>query len=283
MAKLGLVVEGGGMRGIYSCGALDFFLEENIQFDYCVAVSAGSANVATFLARQKKRTYRFYTVHTQDKRYMSFRNMLKTGSFFGLEFIYDTLTNEIDPIDYDVLLEAASQFHVVATEAESGQAHYFGNADFKRNDCRVLMASCAVPAMCKPVNVYGKVYYDGGIADPIPVKKALVDGCDRVVVVLSKPRGFVKQPERLRMAYSWMLRRYPNTVHALNNRHIIYNESLEFLKELEEEGRAVVIAPSAEVEVGMTSKDLNALDRLYALGLDDAAAVMGQKRSVFSV
>lgn len=272
MGEIGLVVEGGGMRGIYGSGVLDYFLDHAMRFSYCIASSAGSANVASFLAEQTMRNYRFYTQHMQDKRYMGFRNLLRTGSFFGLEFIYETLTNEIDPIDYDVFLQTKSRFCVAATDALSGKASYFDNSAFQRNNCRVLMASSAMPVICKPVEIHGHPYYDGGLADPISVQRALEDGCETLVIVLSRPRGYVKPPESFKKLYSRLLRKYPNTVKALDRRHKVYNETLDLIAQLEKEGRATVIAPSQKIDIGFASKSVTELDRLYHLGRQDASA-----------
>ena len=270
MYQQGLVVEGGGMRGIYSCGVLDYFLDNDIHFDYYIAASAGAANVASFLAQQHSRNYRFYMFHTRDWRYMGFRNWMKNGSFFGLEHIYDTLTNYLDPIDYDHLLNEPSAIRVAATDAETGQAHYFENSDYGRNNCRILMASCALPAVCKPIDIGGRLYYDGGLADPIPVRRAIDEGCEKVVVVLSRPRGYQKPPESAKRAYRRILREHPSIIRALDERHLVYSDTLAYIDKLEREGRAVVIAPSAEIPVSVTTKDSIELERLYALGLADA-------------
>lgn len=280
MKKIGLVVEGGGMRGIYSSGVLDYFLKHKIHFDYCIGVSAGAGNLATFLAQQQHRNYRFYAVHTKDKRYMGWHSLRHTGSLFGLEFIYNTLTNEIDPIDYPTLMHSRSSLHIPATNAQTGRAEYFSRADLEKYREKIFMASSAVPAICQPIEIDGVDYYDGGIVDPIPVKKAIDDGCDQVVVVLSRARDFIKKPEHLRPAYSMLLRRYPNTVHALQNRHIVYNESLSLVRELEQDGRALVIAPSGHSNVGMLTKDVQALDQLYKMGIADAGAVIESHKNL---
>ncbi len=274
MYKTGLVVEGGGLRGIYGSGVLDCFLDACLEFDYCVASSAGAANVASFLAKQKMRNHRFYTVYVKDKRYMSFGNWLKTGSFFGLEFIYDTLTNEIDPIDYDTMLSTKSIYQVTATNALTGRAEYLDLSYFQKNNCRALMASCAMPVLCKPIAMQGKLYYDGGLADPIPVKRALEDGCRQLVVVLSQPRGTQKKPEPYPWLYSRMLRKYPQVIAVMRKRHEIYNETLALIENLEREGRAVVIAPSSHIDLGFASKKEQELQQLYDLGVFDAGQVL---------
>lgn len=279
MNRIGLVSEGGGMRGIYGAGVLDLFLDECLDFEYCLAVSAGSGNMASFLAGQRKRNYNFYTVYSRDKRYMSASNLVRTGSFFGLEYIYGTLTNEIDPINYEKLLNTKSVFKVVATSAQTGKPVYFSNKDFKLNDCRVLMASSAIPVACKPIIINGSTYFDGGITDPIPVRKAVEDGCDKVVVILSKPRGFVKKPERMSFLFGSFLKNYPEIVRALKHRHEIYKESLSYLFELERQGNAIVIAPSRQLRVNTATRSTRVLNELYELGIKDTKEALGNLRS----
>lgn len=276
MFKLALLAEGGGMRGIYGAGALDCFLKEGIVFDYCIAVSAGAANVASFLSGDYGRNYRFYAHHAKDKRYKSVGNLLKTGSFFGVEYIYDTLTNTVDPINYDVFLNTPSAFRVVVTNAKTGRAEYLNNSHFGKNNCTPLMASCSVPAMCRPYSIGKREYYDGGVSDPIPVQKAIDDGCEKIVAVLSRPRNFEKPPERMRPAYTLLLRKYPQIIRALNERHIVYKNSISKLYELERQGRAIIIAPSEEVGASMISGNEKKLNALYSLGIKDAQKALNK-------
>lgn len=269
MSKVGLIDVGGGMRGIYGAGVLDCFLDDNIEFDYCIGVSAGSANVASFLARQKRRNYRFYTQHALDKRYMSLNNIVKKGSYFDLIFIYDTLTNRIDPIDYDTLLNTRTEVRVVSTEAESGRPVYFDNSCFKMNDCRILMASSSLPLACRSVVIDGKRYFDGGIADPIPINKAFADGCEKIVVILTRPLNYHKKPERLKKIYPKVLRSYPNVIAAINRRHEVYMNSINQLKELEQQGNAIIISPTKDLKVTTVTKNVTRLNNLYKLGLQN--------------
>lgn len=267
---LGLIDVGGGMRGIYGAGVMDYFLENDIIFDYCMGVSAGSANVASYLASQKGRNLRFYTIHALDKRYMSMHNWIKTKSYFGLDFIYTTLTNELDPIDYDILLSTKTKVNIVATNAASGKPHYFTNDDFQRNNCEILKASCAIPAVCKPVNVKGKYYFDGGVSDPIPISKAISDGCDKVVVILTKPIDYIKKQERMRHIYPLFLKEYPLIIDALSCRHTVYMNSIKQLLELEKDGKAVIISPTQKQRISTATKKIDILENFYKLGYNDA-------------
>lgn len=275
---LGLVMEGGGMRGIYGAGVLDCCLQEQVQFPYCIATSAGSANVVSYLAGQQGRNYRFYMQHTKDKRYMGVGNLLRTGSYFGLEFIYDTLTTKIDPIDHVAMFANPAEIRITVTDAHSAQTRYLTMEHIRKERGRVLMAACAVPAMCQPVEVADGLYFDGGTTDPIPVQRALDEGCEKLVVVLSRPRGFVKGPEPMRQAYHQILRKYPKIIAALDNRHTRYNRVLAQIQKLEEEGRAVVIAPSAQTDIKLQSRDYAKIDQLYQLAVENTRKAMPQIR-----
>ncbi|NLP47413.1 MAG: patatin family protein [Clostridiales bacterium] len=266
----GLIDIGGGMRGVYGAGVLDCFLEHGLDFDYCLGVSAGSANIASFLAKQKERGLRFYTVHAADRRFMSLRNFMKTKSYFGLDFIYRTLTDELDPIDYDTLLSSKSKIRVVATRADNGKPHYFTNEDFQKNNSEVLKASCALPMACLPVEIKGELYFDGGVADPIPVKKALDDGCDKLVVILTKPFDFVMGRERTSLLHPCLLKKYPAIIKALDHRRIRYRRAIRLLRKLEKEGRALIISPSQKYKINTGTKDRQTLKGFYRLGYNDA-------------
>ncbi|HZK38841.1 MAG TPA: patatin family protein [Clostridia bacterium] len=266
----GLIDVGGGMRGIYGAGVMDCFLERGIGFDYCIGVSSGSANVASFLSNQKGRNLRFYTLYARDKQYMSLHNWFKTRSYFGLDYIYQTLTNELDPIDYDVLLSTESKLKVVATNALDGKPHYFTNKDFQINNCEVLKASCALPAICRPVSVKDTLYFDGGVSDPVPIKKALADGCDKLVVILTRPVDLIKKREKTRNLYPFFLKQYPQIIKALAVRHSVYMDSIKQLLELEKAGKAVIISPTQKSSMTMATKRPDILRGFYKLGYEDA-------------
>lgn len=271
MGKIGLIVEGGGMKCAYSAGVLDAFLDAHINFDYVIAVSAGAANAASYLAGQCGRNLRFYTDWTHDPEYFGLKSYLKTGNLFGLHYIYADLTNSTgkDPLDFPALLANPTEYWMVVTDAATGTPVYFPKSALHQDDYRCIMASCALPAACKPIEIDGGLYYDGGVSDAIPVQRALTDGCDKVVAILSKPRGFVKKPEGMRLFYSTMCRRYPNTVKALNERHLMYAKSQKRLYDLEKDGKAFIFAPSAPPKMSTYTMDRAVEQQLYDLGLQD--------------
>lgn len=278
MEKYGLVVEGGGMKCAYSAGILDRFLDEGVTFDYCIGVSAGSANVASYLAGQRGRNLRFYTDHIGEPGYFGAKSYLTTGDLFGLHYIYGTLTNSdgADPLDFPAIVRNPAAYCVVATDARTGKAVYFDKSELVQDDYRHIMASCAMPAVCRPVRIDGVPYYDGGVADAIPVRHAVREGCTRLVVILSKPRGFVKKPEGHRPAYTVLCRRYPQIVRALNRRHRMYRRCQEDLQKLEEKGRALVFAPDDSLKMSTYSMDPGIERQLYDMGVRDFDAMREQ-------
>lgn len=275
--KTGLVVEGGGMKCAYSAGVLDVFLDEGLTFDYCIGVSAGAANSASFLAGQRERNMRYYTQHVSDPKYISFGNFLRTGSLFGLQYIYGDLSNEggKDPLDYDAYHNNPTETYLAATDAMTGEARYFNKNEISRNSYQPIMASCALPVGCRPVSYEGHVYYDGGISDSIPAAHALAHGCDRLVILFSKPQGYRMKPQGGRGVYTIALKRkYPKIVAALNRRHEMYNKEMELVDTLVAQKKAKTFSPSAGIKIGTYTKDPAVMQQLYQNGLED-----GRKRA----
>lgn len=269
--KIGLVVEGGGMKCAYNAGILDVFLDHQITFDYCIGVSGGAGNVASFVAGQRGRNIRFFTEHIHSPQYFGVKSLLKTGNLFGLQYIYGDLTNSTgkDPLDFPAIMKNPAEYEVVATNAVTGEAEYFGKEDMKQDDYRPIMASSAIPAACRPVEINGVPYYDGGISDAIPVRRALEKGCDCIVVILSKQRDYVRKPQGMRFLYSTLCRKYPKIIEDIDRRHITYRENLQEVFDLEKEGKAFVFAPSEHVKVGTYSMDEKTERILYDLGVKD--------------
>lgn len=275
--KIGLLVEGGGMKCAYSAGVLDILLDENIQFDYCMGISAGAANIASFLGAQRDRNRRFYCVHVKDPKYISIGNFLKTGNLFGLQYIYGNMTNSdgIDPLDFTSMTSNPAELVFPATNASSGEVKYFTKSDLAEDRYEPIMATCAIPVMCQPIQIGDEYYYDGGVGASLPIDKMLADGCTRVLALLSKPRGYHMQPQSHRFSYTLALKRkFPKTVEALNHRHENYNSSLEKLLALEKEGRAFLFCPSSDIKMGTYTTDPNVMQRLYDNGVADALSQM---------
>lgn len=281
MEKIGLIVEGGGMKCAYSAGVLDVFLDLGFDkmFDYGIGVSAGAANLASFEAGQRDRNRRFYVSHSKDPRYISFSNLIKTGSLFGLQYIYGTLTNSDggDPLDYDRMLANPMDMWLCATDAETGEVRYFNKKELVKDSYEPIMAGCCLPVACKAIEYQGHYYYDGGIRDSIPVEKALSDGCTKIVYVSSKPRDYVKKPEGFKLAYHLILgRRFPKLVKALDERYIYYNESLDIIRRLEAEGKCMRFSVPDNMKISTFTTDPQVMQGLYDAGVRDALAARGE-------
>lgn len=272
---IGIIDVGGGTRGIYGCGVFDRCLDERISFDYVIGVSAGSANGISYVAGQRGRNYVFYTEYAFRPEYMSAKTLLKTGSFIGLEYIYGTLSNSDGeyPLDFDAIKASPAAFDVVATDVETGKPHYFTKQTLERDQYQRLMASCCVPLVCKPYPVNGSLYYDGGASDPIPYKRALQQGCNKLVVILTKPVTAELNNRRNGLAGTLLHRRYPNAAQSIAGCNSLYQRQLKEVQQLEKEGKALIIAPDDISKLKTLSKDRTALETLYQKGYNDAASI----------
>lgn len=275
-SKLGIVDVGGGTRGIFGAGVLDRFMELGIRADHFVGVSAGSANGASYIAGQRGRNYVFYTEYAFRKEYMSLENLLHTGSYLDLDYIYGTLSNEDGeyPLDYDAMMSNPCDFEIVATNAVTGRAIYFKMDEIQRNKYDFFKASSCVPGIDKPYYV-GKIpCYDGGLADPIPYKRAFRAGCEKVIVILTKPRDTIRNSGKDRALAVAIAGDYPKAAETWIGRAELYNRSVEEVFELERQGKILVIAPEDIGGLKTLSQDRAALDDLYQQGLKAADAAV---------
>ena len=217
MAKIGVIDVGGGLRGIYAAGVFDWCLENGVKFDYGIGISAGSANLASYLSGQRGRNYLFYEEYSMRRQYMGAGNMLRSGSFLNLQYIYGTLSNAgcENPLDFEKMSANPMEWYMIATDATTGKPKYFTRGDMHQDDYRVLMASCCIPVACKPIVIDGIPYYDGALGDTIPLKKAFADGCDKVVLILTKPEGTVRADSTDRKLARVIRRRYPKAAEQL--------------------------------------------------------------------
>lgn len=268
--KTGLVVEGGGMRGIYGAGVLDAFMDAGVKFEYSVGTSAGAANVISYAANQRGRNYRFYAEHpTTNPDYMGWNSLMRNGQFFNFDYIYGKLCLKDDPLDFEALASFPYEAEFAACEAYTASPQYFNIGDITSTNCDVLKASCAVPGYCDPVRVGDSVYFDGGVVDSIPVARAITKGCDRVVVVLSRSRGYRKEEQNRKAVYRFLVRKYPRMITAIANRHENYNRTITFINALESQEKAMIIAPSREVSVSIACRDKALMNEFYLVGLND--------------
>ncbi len=267
--NIGLVLEGGGFRGIYSAGILDFFLEKNIHFPYVIGVSMGACNGANYISRQHGRNIRIPYKYINDNRYISFSNLIKTGDLFGMDFIFKDIPEKMDLFDNKTFNNSNQKFVVVTTDCKTGNARYFYKDEIKELS-EVLTASSSLPFISKMVNIDGNFYLDGGISDSIPAKKAVKDRCEKLVIILTRPKGYKKDPLKLKLLGKYRYRKYPKVMECMKNRYIQYNDSLKYVDELEAQNKAFVIRPKDNLDMGRVERDKKKLKATYDLGYNDA-------------
>lgn len=281
----GVIDVGGGLRGIYGAGVFDRCLDDDVYFDCCIGVSAGSANTASFLARQKGRNYLFYHDYSFRKEYMSFQSLIKTGSYIGLDYIYGTLTNSggENPINYENIRDYGGIYNVVSTDAKTAEPVYFTKNNISQDNYRIFGASSCIPIVCRPFELNGRQYYDGGIADPVPVERAIELGCDKIVLILTRPVNEKKKAGADAKAAMLMRKRNPAISKKLAERVDAYNKSVSRALELQKEGRCLIIAPDDCCGITTLSKNAQSLDMLYKKGYNDGEKIksfIGKKVSL---
>lgn len=270
MEKVGLVLEGGGMRGVYTSGVLDHFMEEDLYFPYVIGVSAGACNALSYISRQVGRSREINVNYASDKRYINYRNLLKGKGIFNMDFLFNDIPNRLVPFDYEAFHAAEEKLVIPTTDCQTGQAHYFEKEDRSEKVISAVKASSSLPLVGKMVELDGKELLDGGIADPIPIKKSVEDGNEKHVIILTRPKGYQKKPFRAKVTANLVYSNHKNLVSALEKRHEIYNQSLRYIEELEAAGKAYVIRPQENEVVKRTEKDPEKLQELYLRGYNAA-------------
>jgi len=270
LENIGLVLEGGGYRGVYTAGVLDFFMDEKIAFPFVIGVSAGACNAVSYIAGQRGRNKRVNIDFAGDRRYVAYSNLLKTGSVFGMDFLFSEIPKKLLPLDYETYESSSVRFLMGATDVETGQCRFYEKEKIKSDDLP-LRASSSLPLLSRIVPYDGRLLLDGGIADPIPIRKAIEEGMQKNVVILTREDGYLKkESRRLFPLYRRAYRNYPAFVSVLERRHETYNETLGYLRKLEQSGEAFVFRPSQKVTVKRIEKNKAALEDLYSLGYADA-------------
>lgn len=271
----GYIDVGGGMRAVYGAGILDRCLDDGIEFPYYIGVSAGSANIISYLGGQKERNLRFYRDYSSRREYMSFHNFIKNKSFLGLDYIYTTLTKEggEDPLDFEKVQSRDCNFYIVTTDAVTGETVYLDHRNMQKNDYFELKASSCIPMVCPAYEKDGTYFYDGGISDPIPVEKAVSDGCDKLVVTLSLPHDYYKPHKVPENVYKTVMKKYPKSAKLMYSMIDKYNESLDYLKELEKQGKALILAPDDCCGVDTLRHPRKGVEKLYRKGYEDAEKI----------
>ena len=269
--KTGVIDVGGGMRGIYAAGILDTCLQQNIEFDYCIGISAGSANMASYLAKQPGRNYAFYHDYSFRKQYMGIKNWLKTDSYINFEYIYGTLSNSggENPLDFETFMQSKAELTVIASDAMTGKEKLFHKTDMFTDNYRILMASSCVPGVDQPVQIGNALYYDGALADPVPIQRAFDDGCDRVVLILTKPVGEIRTSGKDILLAKMIQHKFPLAAENMRLRADRYNEGVRLAQEYVKQGKVLILSPDNTKGVDTLKRDKNALHALYEKGIRD--------------
>ena len=276
--KTGLVLEGGALRAIFSSGVCDGLLEGHVMADYVIGVSAGIAYGVSYVSRQPRRNLEVVTRFAPDRRYMGWRNLTDKSnrSYFGLKFGFSTIPNELVPFDYDTFAAFPGEVEAVVTNLNTGKADYLA-VPRRDKESVVLQASCAMPLLFPIFEIDGQPYLDGGIGDSIPWRRGL-EKCDRVIVVLTRPRSYRRRPERMMKLIRKRYRDYPKFVAAMEHRAEVYNRDRAAMFQAEREGKLLVIAPRSTLGVARTERNTEKLRLLWAEGYQTAVDRMVEIR-----
>lgn len=277
--KTGIIFEGGASRTAYSCGVMDCLLDNEIYIDYVLGVSAGIAYGVSYSSRQKGRNYAIFEKFVEDPRYMGIKHFLgKKRSYYNLDFIYGEMPDKYLPFDWDAYIKYGMTSYAVITNINTGLPEYYRIDEVDKN-WKILRATSSLPILFQPVEINGNLYLDGGISDSIPFEYALNNGCDKVIVVLTRERDFVKKKESIIPLIKIAYKKYPKLIEAMKNRHIMYNNELEKLRKLEKEGKALVIAPADTHNIGRTERKSSILLPYFKEGYDYTSTIINEIKS----
>jgi len=272
----GIIDVGGANRAVFADGVFDRLMDEHIVLDYCIGVSAGAANGCSYVAGQRGRNLEFYTKYNFSSKSIGILAWLKTrGSFIDLDYIYGKLSNRggKSPLDYEAMMASPTRFKIVATDSETAEPMYFDKSDMRQDDYRVVCASSCTPEVCKPYPYNGRTYFDGYVSDPLPVKRALADGCDKLIVLLTLPKTHMRSDTSfLRQAAK--LKKYPAIAEKITKGAQLYNDSLSLCLELEKQGKALILYPEFN-HLHPLEKDKNKILALYREGYEAGGRIRG--------
>ena len=277
-----LILEGGTFRPMFSSGVMDALLENDINFDYVIGVSAGITDGVSYVSKQIGRNYDIFMKYRLDKRYVGLNNMFSDKSIFGIKFMFEELPKKWLPFDWDTFHENPAIVRVGVTNANTGEAEYL-DGKLLDTESTMLKATCAQPFIFPEVVIDGTPYYDGGIADSIPIQKAIDDGNEKFLIVLTRPKGYVKkQSKKMILAAKAISKKYPALKEPLINRYKVYNEQVALCEELEKSGKAIILRPSKEVMIASLEKDLDKADKIFKYGYNLANENIEKIKALFS-
>lgn len=276
--KTGIVFEGGASRTAYSCGVMDCLLDNEIFLDYVIGVSAGIAFGISYSSRQVGRNKRIFAEFMHDPRYMGIKHFLgKKKSYYNFDFAFEEMPEKYLPYDWEAYRNYGENAKAVITNIETGLPEYYP-VTCEDKKWTLLKASSSLPILFPPVKLFDGLYMDGGITDSIPFERAFQDGCDKVIAVLTRERDFVKKPESLLPLIKMTYKKYPKLIEALENRHIMYNEQLNRLYELEKVGKALIIAPKDTHGISRTERKPEILIPYFEEGYNDTEKIIDKIR-----
>ena len=271
--KTGIVLEGGAIRTIFSTGVCDALLTRGLMTDYVIGVSAGIAYGVSYVSKQSRRNLDIMVRYINDKRYMGWENLLRRGNhaYFGLDFVFETIPKQLVPFDYDTFAAYPGEVEAVVTNMDTGRPEYF---PVERGDDRLklLQATCALPFLFPVYTIQGRPYMDGGASDAIPFERAFAKGCDRLIIVLTRERGYVRRPEKLQHLIDLAYHKYPGFCEAMRHRADTYNKVRGQLFQLEREGKVLLFAPKSTVGFHRTERDIDKIKALRQDGYDQGIA-----------
>lgn len=277
--KTGIVMEGGAMRGMFTCGVLDVLMEEGITFDGAVGVSAGATFGCNLKSGQIGRALRYNKKYCTDKRYHSISSLIATGDIYNVDFCYEKLPYELDKWDLEAFQKNPMEFYCVATDVVTGKPVYYKCENGDRKDIKWIQASASMPLVSRPVEIDGGVYLDGGISDSIPLKFMEEKGYDKILVIETQPRDYVKGKQKYMPLVRLMLRKYPGMIKAMEDRYLMYNEEKRYIREKEEKGEIEVIRPLEPLNISAIEKDPKELERVYQLGRAEGKKYIGRRNA----
>ena len=276
MKKSALILEGGGIRGIYSAGVLDFFASKNLFFNEIIGVSMGACNAASYISNQSKRNLRIPMTYINDKRYLSYKRLLFGGDLFGMDFIFHTIPDELDKFDWEYFKKSETKLTIVTTDCITGKPKYF--SEFKNKDefLEILKASCSLPFVAKEVMYHDDILMDGGISDPIPLNFAKSQKIEKIVLILTQPKDYLKSASKLNKIISLKYPNYKGLSTAMKERYINYNNVMNEINLLEEKGEIFIIRPDKKLKAKRVDKNKKRVMHSYLEGVKNASECFRQ-------
>lgn len=270
MENIGLILEGGGMRGAYTAGVLDYFLDAGITFPYVVGASAGACNGSSYVANQRGRNYRVIVEYGNHPEYISYKRWFKSRQLFGMDFLFDTLPNQLVPFDYEAFEQRSTIFVVGTTDMETGRSMFFKHFPDREALLKIMRASSSLPMLAPSISYDGRELMDGGISDPIPIQPSIDQGNRKHVVILTRNEGYIKRKLKAAWYLNQKYKQYPKFAEALLQRHARYNRAIDQIRMLENNGSVYVLRPSHPLQVSRIERNKNKLHALYMQGYEEA-------------